>query len=114
MPYCHGCGRYIGEYSAYHREMPGRGTVHLCHHCNRWSERHPGQTGFPPRNSGLKTEGKRVRTFATIYVISSFGICILGLTLIITTDRLFSGILFIIGAISLCLIGLGMKRFSEK
>ena len=74
MAYCHGCGRYVGDYSAYRQNVPGKGELVLCYKCKQWADRHPGQTNFPPKQSAPFAEGKRVRTFANIYIISSLGL----------------------------------------
>jgi hypothetical protein len=114
MPYCHGCGCYTGDYSAYLEEIPGKGKIVLCYRCKKWSERHPGQSAFPSRNTYFQTQGKRIRTFAAIYIIGSFSLFALGITLIVTSGRFTGGTLLLLGGMSLLFIGFGMKRFSEK
>lgn len=114
MAYCSGCGRYVGDYSAYRREAPGRGEQLLCYKCNRWADRHPGKTTLPSPKVRHSTEDRSVRTFATIYIISSFGVFALGITLALTTKRFGLGILMILGALSLFFFGTAMKRFLNK
>jgi len=114
MAYCQGCGHYIGDYSAYRLNIPGKGELVVCYKCKRWAERHPGQTRFPAGIPRSSTEGKRVRTFATIYILSSLGLFVFGVVLILTSNKLATTILLLFGAISLFLVGLGMRRFVEK
>lgn len=114
MAYCHGCGHYVGDYSAYRQNVPGKGELLLCYKCKQWADRHPGQTNFPPNQSAPFAEGKRVRTFANIYIISSLGLFAAGAALVLAGGRFAAGILFLLGAVSLFLIGLGMRRFTKE
>ena len=114
MANCHGCGHYIGDYSAYRLNVPGKGEVVLCYKCKRWAERHPGQTRFPPREPFLQTESRRVRTFANIYMLSALGLFAFGAVLILASNKLVVATLFLLGAISLFLVGMGMRRFLQK
>ena len=114
MAYCYGCGHYIGEYSAYRRTVPGKGELVLCYKCKQWAERHPEQSRFPPRDAGFRMERKRVRTFANIYILSSLGLFAFGVVLVLASDKLVVAILLLFGAVSLFLVGLGMRRFFER
>jgi len=59
-------------------------------------------------------EGKRIRTFSTIYIIGSFGVFALGITIALTTKRVGLGMLIVLGALSLFFFGIGMRKFLEK
>jgi hypothetical protein len=104
----------MGDYSAYRHNVPGKGELVLCYRCKQWADRHPGQSNFPPKQSIPFAEGKRVRTFANIYIISSLGLFAVGAVLALADGKLAAGVLFILGALSLFLIGLGMRRSLEK
>jgi hypothetical protein len=114
MAYCKGCGRYVGDYSTYSLSIPGKGRMVLCHRCKRWAERHPGGTSFPRPDENPQVEGKRVRAFAIMYLLSSLGLFALGAILILVNHRIATGVLLLIGAISLFFIGVGMRRFPNK
>ena len=114
MAYCHGCGRFVGDYSAYRHTVPGEGDFVLCYKCKHWAERHPGQSTFPSGDAYPPAEGRRVRTYAAIYLISSVGLFALGATLVLTGTWTKGGALFLLGGVSLFLIGLGMRRSQEK
>jgi len=95
--------------------MPGRGSLLLCYQCKRWADKNPGTTNFPrPGVRRPSLEGRRIRTFATIFIIGSFGIFALGLTIALTMGRIRAGAIMILGALSLFFLGVSMKRFSEK
>ena len=86
----------------------------LCFRCKRWADRHPGKTTFPSPKAHRSVEGRRVRTFATIYIISSFGVFAVGVMVALAAKRLGLGILMILGALSLFFFGVAMRKFSEK
>jgi hypothetical protein len=104
----------MGDYSAYRHNVPGKGELVLCYKCKQWADRHPGQSNFPPKQFIPFAEGKRIRTFANIYIISSLGVFALGAALVVAGGRSAAGILFLLGALSLFLIGLGMRKFIKK
>jgi len=114
MAYCASCGRYVGDYSAYHREVPGEGKLLFCYQCNRWADRNPGKT--PSFSNGIRysPEGGRIRTFGRIYIISSLGIFALGVALMLVAKRLGPGVLLLLGGLSLFFFGLGMRKFLGK
>lgn len=114
MAYCAGCGRYVGDYSAYHRVVPGKGEQLLCFRCSRWADRHPGNTSFPSQEMRFSPQAKRIRTFARIYIISSLGVFASGVALIVAGKTLGLGVLLILGGLSLFFFGLGMRKFLEK
>lgn len=114
MAYCGGCGRYVGDYSGYRHKMSGASEIILCYRCKRWADRHPSSSSFPQREEHPRYESRRIRTFANIYIISSFGLFAFGVTLIVLSDRFMLGLLIFLGAISLFAIGLGMRRFMGK
>ncbi len=113
MAYCQGCGEYIGDYSSYRRNVPGRGEMVLCYRCKHWSDRNPGHSNFPPRHP-ITPEMNRVRASANSYISIAVGIFMIGIILIMITSRLILGILLIGGSFSLFLFGWGMKRFLRK
>ena len=114
MAYCAGCGRYVGDYSAYRRTAPGKGEQLLCYRCKRWADRHPGKTSFSSRELRHSPQDQRIRTFARIYIVSSLGIFALGLTLVLTGKGFASGILLTLGGLSLFFFGMGMRKYLEK
>ena len=114
MANCAGCGRFVGDYSVYHLETPGESKIILCYACKRWADRHPGKTTFPPRDSRHSAQSNRVSTFATIYIISSFGIFALGVAIAVAAKRPGLGMLMILGALSLFFFGTAMRKFSKK
>ena len=114
MSYCKGCGRYIGDYSAYRVNVPGHGELMLCYHCRRWAERHPGQTGFPARQAGQGKESKAFMPSANLYVVCSFGLLAFGLVLILAGNKSSTGFILILAACSLFFIGVGMRRSLRK
>lgn len=114
MADCAGCGRYVGDYSAYRLDVPGVPSLLLCYNCKRWADRHPGKTTFPSPRARHPGESRRVNTFATIYIIGSFGVFALGVTIALSTRRLGLGVVMILGAISLFFFGISMRKFSEK
>jgi hypothetical protein len=59
-------------------------------------------------------ERKRVRTFANIYILSSLGLFAFGVVLILASDKLLVALLLLFGAVSLFLVGVGMRRFFER
>jgi hypothetical protein len=112
MAYCHGCGAYVGDYSFYRHKMPGQGEMVLCYRCKRWKERHPQSTAFP-KNESLAEGKKRVRTFSSIYIVSSLGLFAAGAMVIFTANRTGIGLIIVLGAISLLLVGRGMRKFAK-
>ena len=114
MATCSGCGRFVGDYSAYRIDVPGKGSLLLCYRCKRWAERNPGATGFPSPKIRQSIEGRRVRTFSTIFIIGSFGLFALGLTIALMAGRFGLGAMMILGALSLFFFGISMRNFSEK
>jgi hypothetical protein len=59
-------------------------------------------------------ENRRVSAFATVYIIGSFGVFALGVTIALATGRVAVGIMFIIGAVSLFFFGMSMRKFAGK
>ena len=114
MAYCAGCGSFVGDYSAYRRQMGGKGQLVLCYRCNRWADRHPGRTTFPSAEIHRQSEGKKIRSIAAIYTMSSLAIFVVGIALVLRGDRAGTWVLLLLGAISLFLIGLGMRRSIRK
>ncbi len=114
MSYCAGCGRYVGDYSAYRRVAPGKGEQLLCYRCRRWADRHPGKTSFPSPELRHSPQERRILTFARIYIIGSLGIFALGVALVLTGKGFGSGILLTLGGLSLFFLGVGMRKFFEK
>lgn len=114
MAYCQGCGSYVGDLSAYRHNVPGKGEMVLCYRCKRWAERHPGRSRFPPRHSLPPTEGRRIRTFAILYTVSSLGLFAFGVFLLVSGNPLIYPILSILAALSLFLFGVGMRKYLEK
>lgn len=114
MAYCAGCGRYVGDYSAYRRKVPGKGEQFLCYRCERWADRHPGKTNFPSEGIPRLPETGRLQTFGRIYIMSSFGVLALGVTLALMTKRSGAAVLLILGGLSLFFFGLGMRKFLQK
>ncbi len=86
----------------------------LCYRCKRWAERHPNSKKFPPRRPHSPTENKRVKTFANIYMLSSLGLFAFGAVLVFSGGNMTTGILLVLGGLSLFLFGFGMRRFMEK
>jgi hypothetical protein len=112
MAYCQGCGNYVGDYSFYRHKLPGKGDIILCFRCKRWADRHPGRSTFPQMTASLP-ETRRIRTFSTIYVISSFAMFAVGAVIIISGNHVGIGIAILLGAVSLFLVGRRMKKFSK-
>ncbi len=114
MACCHGCGRYIGEHSAYRRKVPGKSDIVLCYRCHRWADRHaggaefPAGTAFPPRRTG------RIRTVTSIYILGSLILFVFGIGFLLASAFLGAGFLIILGAASLFLIGFGMRKSLQK
>jgi len=113
MAYCQGCGNYVGDYSFYRHKLPGKGDMILCFRCKRWADRHPGRSTFPQTTTSFP-ETRRIRTFSTIYVISSFAMFAVGAVLIISGNHMGIGIAILLGAISLFLVGRRMKTFGKS
>lgn len=110
VAYCQSCGRYVGDYSAYRHNIPGKGEAVLCYRCKRWVDRHPGQGTLPPKQAFTNPERKRVQTFANIYVVSSLGVFVFGAVLALTGKGMVTGVICILAGISLFFIGVGMKK----
>lgn len=114
MANCQGCGRYVGDYSGYRYQESGKDDIVLCYKCKRWADSHPGQNGFPRHGLTPATDVRRVRTFATIYVISALGLFALGVLLVVSRNWFKAGALFVLGAFSLFFIGRGMRKSSRQ
>ena len=114
MAYCSGCGRYVGDYSAHHLKRPGKDELTLCYGCKRWADKHPGESAFPSFEARISPQSRRIRTFATIYMVSSLGVFALGAAVALESERMGLGLLMILGAVSLFLLGLAMQKFSRK
>ncbi|RJP22111.1 MAG: hypothetical protein C4520_08620 [Candidatus Abyssobacteria bacterium SURF_5] len=115
MAYCQGCGAYVGDYSFYRQKLPGKGEMILCYRCNRWSQSHPGRTGFPERTSMPYAGKSRIKTFSTIYIISSIGVFAAGAAIVISGGGGSGiGILIVIGSISLFLVGRSMRKYIKN
>ncbi len=114
MANCAGCGRYVGDYSAYRIDAPGKLSQPLCYRCKRWADRNPGKTVFPPPGADRPMESRRVSTFATVYIIGSFGMFALGVTIALATGRAALGVMIILGAVSLFFFGMSMRKFAGK
>ncbi len=112
MAYCQGCGNYVGDYSAYRRSLPGRGEVVLCYKCNHWADRNPGKTRFPTSQSAAPP-ARRIRTFSRIYLVSALGLFAFGGAFLLS-GRVTPAVLLFVASLSLFLLAVGMKRFSEK
>jgi len=114
MATCSGCGRFVGDYSVYRIEVPGRSPLLLCYRCKRLADRNPGMTDFPAPKLRQSFEGRRVRIFSTIFIVGSLGVFALGLAILLLGRKLGLGALVILGAISLFSFGLSMRRFSDQ
>ncbi len=104
----------MGDYSAHHLKRPGKDELTLCYGCKRWADKHPGESAFPSSDAGASPQSRRIRTFATIYMVSSLGVFALGTAVALESERRAFGLLMILGAVSLFLLGLAMQKFSRK
>ncbi|MBI5114923.1 hypothetical protein HZA56_00455 [Candidatus Poribacteria bacterium] len=114
MAYCQGCGHYIGDYSAYRHNIPGKGALVLCYQCRHWAERHPGRTKFPAREIIPQQQTRRVRAYGSLYMMGAVGLFALGVFMLTRGNHFKTGLLLILGAVSLFSIGLGMRRFANR
>jgi hypothetical protein len=114
MVNCAGCGRYVGDYSAYRLDAPGKPSLPLCYRCKRWADRNPGNMSFPPARGTSPATGRRLSSFSKVYIISSFGVFALGVTIALMTGRAVFGVIMILGAVSLFFFGMSMRKLSEK
>lgn len=113
MAYCQGCGSYVGDYSFFRHKIPGKSEMVLCYRCKHWADRHPGQDKFPVK-AASSFENSRIRSFSLIYVISAFGMFAAGVLMVLSGARPAIGLLVLIGAISLFLVGRGMRKYFKS